>query len=120
MADQSERLGRLEVKVEAALQGVSNFREFQQDARAFFTRHDAREEQAEETESKRHAENQTKINIILVIVAIATAIIMGVGIYVSVQVAKHADGDPGKLFHSYAPIQAYSIGTDAKIPTLGR
>lgn len=38
-----ERVLRLEMKMATALEGVSNFKEFQRDARDFFTRHEERE-----------------------------------------------------------------------------
>lgn len=107
MPDIPERLARAEVKLETALAGVANFRQFQTDARAFFTRHDAREEAAEETEAKRHQQNQDKIdasnakmNIVLAMAAIVTLIVMGVGVYVSVQVSKHSEIIPQKVLGS--------------------
>ena len=110
MSSMPERIRELEVKVETALEGVANFREFQRDARDFFSRHDSREEEQEKTESHRHQQNQTKINIILAITAIATLIIMAVGVYVSYEVSRHSMLNPADLFRScqVEPVLSYA------------
>lgn len=55
MAD-GERFGRLEVRMDRVEQGVSNFRDFQQDARDFFAEHRATEVEREKQLNKRDQE----------------------------------------------------------------
>lgn len=107
MPEIPERLARVEVKLEAALEGVANFRDFQKDARSFFDRHDEREELAEKTEARRHQENKdrieqgnAKMNIVLALTAIATLFVLIIGTYVTIQVSRHSEILPPKVFGS--------------------
>ena len=75
---------------------------------------------AEKEQVKRHQENATKLNLIVALCAVATLVVLAVSVIVTVELSRRSDMDPAKIFHSSAPIQAYSIGTDAKIPALGR
>ena len=53
MADIQGRIGRLEVEMEQVQVGVANFRQFQVDARHFFTEFKTNEANKEKTDSKR-------------------------------------------------------------------
>ena len=89
-------------------EGVANFRAFQEDAREFFTLHNERERAAEDIESKRHSENQTKINLILAITAIVGCFLTAAGIYVTYQVSKHSELIPANIFHSQSNVPVLS------------
>ena len=75
---------------------------------------------ARQQQAKEHEQNTTKLNLIVALCAVATLVVLAVSVIVTVELSRRSDMDPAKIFHSSAPIQAYSIGTDAKIPTLGR
>jgi hypothetical protein len=53
MAEASERLGRLEVRMDLVERGVANFRDFQEDARDFFSRQDEREKIKDQLDKRR-------------------------------------------------------------------
>jgi hypothetical protein len=53
MPDAAERFGRLEVRMERVEEGIANFREFQVDARKFFTRADKDAEHRKEVDARR-------------------------------------------------------------------
>ena len=109
MPEAPERLGRLEWRMDRVEAGVANFIEFQKDAREFFTLHAERERSAEDIESKRHSENQTKINLILAITAIVGCLLTAAGVYVTYQVSKHSEVIPIKILHSQSnePVLSY-------------
>ena len=48
-----ERLAKMEYQIDTALAGVANFKQFQTEARDFFSRHDEREIQREKSDRKR-------------------------------------------------------------------
>jgi hypothetical protein len=63
-------------------EGVSNFREFQSDARAFFTRHETREEERNIHQSKRDQEikdaleaKNKRMGIVLGVIAVIPVVI---------------------------------------------
>ena len=53
MAENGERFGRLEVRMERVEEGVANFKSFQTDMRKFVTRFETNEENRQKTDSRR-------------------------------------------------------------------
>jgi hypothetical protein len=53
VTENGERCGRLEVRMDKVEEGVSNFIEFQKEARVFFTTFDVNEANRKETDSRR-------------------------------------------------------------------
>ena len=86
MAEPAERLGILENRMDRVEEGVANFRQFQVDARDFFTEHRTNELRREEFQNKRdqeikdtliqrHQKTDTKMNILMVIIAALTLLL---------------------------------------------
>jgi len=104
----------------------------------FMADHAAREDEQEKAQALRHQENSdklailsadmskktfiwnvagvlnaTKLNLIVALCAVATLVVLAVSVIVTIELSRRSDMDPAKIFHSSAPIQAYSSGTDA-------
>ena len=75
MSEAPEGLGKLEWRMDRVEEGVANFRDFQKDAREFFTRaderakaektfHDLRDKENKERMDERHRQNQEKLAVV--------------------------------------------------------
>ena len=116
MAEAPERLGKLEWRMDRVEEGVSNFRQFQVDARSFFDRaderarteeafHNRRDQEIKDAFNLRHQENVDKLseisagiskktliwNIAGVFVGIAALIISVLGIMFAVKMTHTSD-----------------------------
>ena len=66
----------------------------------FVTDHTATERERDRQQNERHQENSTKMNIIMAICAMAALVLTAVSIFVTIEVSRHSQLDPAKLFHS--------------------
>ena len=87
MAAMTERVGKLETRMERVEEGIANFRVFQGDARDFFSRADERaisdkehrDKRDEEIKNALHSREHSadhKLNVIMAVVAILGALTM--------------------------------------------
>lgn len=89
----------------------------------FVATHEARETERERQINAHHRENSTKINILMAIGAIGMLVLTAIGIFVTIEVSRHSQFDPAKIFHSqsFDPVLSFRhIPQDAQIPPLTR
>ena len=119
MPEIPERIAVLENRMNRVEEGVSNFRDFQADARDFFTEHrtnelrreefqNKRDQEIKDTLTQRHQKTDTKINILMVIIAALTLLLGWLTL---------RDTERKNSFASPLPGVSYSQPQDAAIPT---
>ena len=147
MAEAPERLGKLEWRMDRVEEGVSNFRQFQVDARSFFDRaderarteeafHNRRDQEIKDAFNLRHQENVDKLseisagiskktliwNIAGVFVGIAALIISVLGIMFAVKMTHTSDLHQLFLHSRSVPVLSlmHQAPQDAQIPPMRR
>ncbi len=115
------RVSTMEKTMDQHFQSLEKLGTFVGGLNTWTAKHDEREEIIEEQQESRHRSNSTKLNLIGIFIAFSAVVVTIVGILITVYLAKHAEVDPAKIFHSYIPESMYANRRDsATIPALTR
>jgi ABC-type phosphate transport system permease subunit len=115
------RISTMEKTMDQHFQSLEKLTSFANNFGTWIAKHEEREEVMEEQQTSRHESNSTKLNIIATCIALSTVLVMAIGIIVTIYLARHAQLEPPKIFHSHMLDPEYAGSKySATIPPLTR
>lgn len=100
VASLANRVSVIETEMKGVKEWVGESQEFHVEMRGNWNTFMGGLKAVEKVQQERHEANTTKLNLLMFMAAVIGLILTGIGIFVTVEVAHHAELDPAHFFHS--------------------